>query len=214
MPRKPSQTEIRAARLIEILRCTDILQNDGTPEAKKIYLTDTHLGVSVIKEGHLYYDDFKSKRPKCYTSMTPDYSWGSCFIEVKDNISGISWNSLTRDSLNDQIRVSLLRARISGINGLSPISFSQLSDADQRIAKKSLADFPQSEPDSRLYVHWESLVSAIESPNDNFIQTIVVIGGKRRPIKQLNILTAQRNILYYMLDSAIMDKWDQFTESL
>jgi hypothetical protein len=214
MPRNPSHTEIRAARLIAILRCTDIMPNDGTPEAKKLFLTNARFGVSVIKEGHLYYDDPKLKRPKCYTSLTPDYSWGSSFIEVKDNISGNSWNSLNRDSLNDQIRVSLLRASISGINELSPISFSQLSDADQRIAKKSLADFHQSDPGSRLYVHWDSLVSAIKSPNDNFVETIVDIGGEQRPLKQLNVPTAQHIIRYYLLDSGIMDKWDQFAKSI
>lgn len=214
MPREPSQTEIRAARLIELLRCADITLNDGTPEAKTLFLTDTRLGVSVIKEGRLYYDDPKSKRPKCYTSLTPDYSWDSSFIEVKDNISGDSWNSLTRDSLNDQIRVSLLRARISGINELSPMSFSQLSDTDQQIAIDSLAAFPRSDPDSRLYLHWDKLVSAIPSPNDNFIHTIVDIGRERLPLKQLNASVSQHNSRYYLLDAAIMDKWDQIVESI
>lgn len=214
MPRTPSHTEVRAARLIALLRCTDIVPNDRTPEAQKLYLTDTGLGVSVIKDGHLYYDDHKTKRPKCYTSLTPDYSWGSSFIEVKDNISGDSWTSLTRDSLNDHIRVSLLRARVCGINDLSLMSFSQLSAADQQIATTLLAAFPQSDPKSRVYLHWETLVSAIESPNDNFIQTLVDIAGEQRPLKQLNVQAAQNILRYYLLDSAIMDKWDQFTESI
>lgn len=213
MPRTPSHTEVRAARLIALLGCTDIVPNDQTPDAKKLYLTDSGLGVSVIKDGHLYFDDPKSKRPKCYTSVTPDYSWGSSFIEVKDNISGDSWISLSRDSLNDQIRASLLRARISGIDDLSSMPFSLLSAPDQRIARASLAAFPQSDPSSRLYVHWETLVSAIESPNDNFIQTLVEIAGHQRPLKQLNTQTTEHTVRYYLLDSAIMDEWDHYAVS-
>lgn len=211
MPRPQSQTEIRAERLIEMLSSGDIMRNDQQPNSQKLYLSDNRLGVSVIKDGRLYFDDYKTKRPKCYTSLTPDYSWGSSFIEVKDNISGDRWDRLTRDSLNDQIRVSLLRARVSRIEKLIPSTFAELSCDDQRLTRQSLADFPQSDPELRLYLHWETLISAISSPDDNFIQTVVNICGQQRPLKLLNVGDAKDKLGYYMLDSAMLDKWEQLS---
>jgi hypothetical protein len=209
MPRIPSKAELRASRLIQQLNCVEIVQNDGTPSARKLHLSGSKTGVSVIKDGRLYSDDPKTKRPKCYTSITPDFLWNSDFIEVKDNVTGNTWNSLNRDSLNDQIRVSLLRARICGIQELLPQSYDRLTTREKDVAESSLLNFSKSDPSDRLYIRWEQLLSSITSPGDNFSRVIVSIAGKRLPIKSLNLPHTQRTERLFMLDSSIMDEWER-----
>ena len=209
MPRIPSKVELRANRLIQRLNCVDIVQNDGAPNAKKLHLSVSKTGVSVIKDGCLYSDDRETERPKCYTSITPDFLWNSDFIEVKDNVTGNNWDSLNRDSLNDQIRVSLLRARICGIQELLPQFYDRLTPSEKDIAESSLSSFSRSDPRDRLYIRWEQLLSSIKSPDDNFSHAIVSIGRKRLPIKKLNLPHTQRTQRLFMLDSSIMDEWER-----
>ena len=184
MPRLPSKTEIRAVCLIRRLNCSQILPNDGTTNARKLDLSHRGTGVSVIRDGQLYYDDPKTKRPKCYTSITPDYLWKSDFIEVKDNISSNTWESLNRDSLNDQIRLSLLRGRMCKIPELLPMPYEYLTRAEKKITADSLSRFSRSPADARLYIRWEQLLSSIACPNDNFRRVVINFGSDNWIVSQ------------------------------
>jgi hypothetical protein len=209
MAGKLSKPEQLAHELFERLGWPDIVQNEGLSGAKIIPLVDDGLGVSVFRDGILYFDNPKTKRPKCYRKIRPDFLWGKHYIEVKGCIDGDSWDGLSRDSLNDQIRATLLRARLCNISDLELTSFDSLSTREREVATECLSAFANSNPRSRRYLRWENLVSAIASPQENFLIVTIELGGISLPIKQLNTPFEHCALNLFVLDIPTMREWKQ-----
>lgn len=212
MARTMSKPEKRAQDLFKHLGLTGIIhENDGTKNPETVYLQNSTRGVSLLKDGELFsdYPLLSGKSPKCYTRIVPDYLLHSDFIEIKGDISGRSWSSLTRDSLNDNVRLALLRMKMGYVENIVR-EYRDLAAEDREIADRSLSHRRRSKPEDRLYIHWDKLISVIESPMDNLKETSLTFNGMSLPIKaprDMKGLAAECRL--FVVDHEIMDKWDR-----
>ena len=210
MGRKTSEPEMRAQRLFDRFKLFEIHQNDGSENPAPIYLNDDHKGTSIIKERTLFSDYPRSfgKGPKNYTKIVPDYVFRSDFIEVKGNISGTDWSSLSRDSLNDNIRLALLRMKIGCVPSVIK-KYDELEMLDREIVACALEHHTRSNPTGRYYAHWHTIISIIPSPNQNLIKTVLDYHSMHFPIKLVSGMEDFREHRLFVIDYEIMNEWEK-----
>ena len=204
MDRKISEPEKRAQSLFAHFNCTEIQRNDGSGNPDSIYFNDDRKGTSLIKNRTLFsdYPLSSSKSPKNYVRVVPDYLFRSDYIEIKGNISGKDWGSLSRDSLNDNIRLSLLRMKIGSVPNIVK-KYRDLEKQEQEIVSHVLKN-----PMDRYYVHWDSIISVIPSPNQNLAETVLHYHNMRFPIKVVSGMQNQEHRLF-VIDYEIMNQWEK-----
>jgi hypothetical protein len=213
MGRRTSEPEKRAKRLLfDRFKLSEIRQNDGSENPTPIYLNDDHKGTSIIseRERKLFSDYPRSfgKAPKNYTKIVPDYVFRSDFIEVKGNISGTDWISLPRDSLNDNIRLALLRMKIGCVKSVIK-KYDELQLVDREIVACALEHHNRLNPTGRYYAHWDNIISVIASPNQNLIQTVLHYHNMRFPIKLVSGMQDFREHRLFVIDYEIMNQWEK-----
>jgi len=182
---------------------------DAQKKVRKLVLSNDEKGTSVLKSDRLLFDNPKERRPKNYKEMWPDWIWQDDFIEVKDKIMGISWEKLDRDSLNDQLRILLLRLKIVGISGLARYQFADLIPTEQQLVERNLARFKNSRPNDRCYIRWDEIISATPSPNDNFETCSIQICDFQLPVRIVSGLEKMDSPRLYLLDNQMMDCWEE-----
>jgi len=182
---------------------------DAQQTVKKLALSNDGMGTSVLKSDGLLFDNPKERRPKNYKEMWPDWIWQDDFIEVKDKIMGNSWEKLDRDSLNDQLRILLLRLKNDCISDLARYQFADLMPAEQQLVERDLAPFKQSPPNERCYVRWDEIISAVPSPNDNFKTGSIQICNYQLPVRIVTGLEKMDSPRLYLLDNQMMDCWEE-----
>ena len=178
-------------------------------KVSKLVLSNDEKGTSVLKSDGLLFDNPKKRRPKKYTVMWSDWIWQDDFIEVKDKIMGNSWEKLGRDSLNDQLRILLLRLKNDCISGLARYEFADLMPTERRLVERDLEKFKRSRPDERCYVRWDEIISAIPSPNDNFKTCSIQICNFQLPVRIVSGLEKMDSPRLYLLDNQMMDCWEE-----
>jgi len=210
---KLSGPEKRALKLFSQIGADFFERNetdrDSHKKVRKLVLSTDEKGTSVLKSNGLLFDDPKVRRPKKYTRMEPDWIWQDNFIEVKDKIMGNNWEELGRDSLNDQLRILLLRLKNDSVSGLARYRFVDLMRNEQLIVKRDLARFKKSQPNDRCYVRWGEILSAIPSPNDNFEISSIEISDFQLPVRVVMGLGNIESPRLYLLDNEMMDRWEQ-----
>lgn len=180
---------------------------DAQQTVRKLTLSNDGMGTSVLKSDGLLFDNPMERRPKNYKEMWPDWIWQDDFIEVKDKIMGNSWEKLDRDSLNDQLRILLLRLKNDCISDLARYQFADLMPAEQQLVERDLALFKQSPPNERCYVRWDEIISAVPSPNDNFKTGSIQICNYQLPVRIVTGLEKMDSPRLYLLDNQMMDCW-------
>ncbi len=210
---KLSGPEKRALRLFSIIDGNLFERNEASNDAqntvRKLTLSNDGMGTSVLKSDGLLFDNPKERRPKKYTRMEPDFIWQDDFIEVKDEIMGSSWEKLGRDSLNDQLRILLLRIANDGIAGLVRYRFEDLMPTEQELVERDLERFKKSQPEERCYVRWDEIISAIPSPNDNLQTSSIQICDFQLPVRIVSGLERVDSPRLYLLDNQMMDCWEE-----
>lgn len=181
---------------------------DTQQTVRKLALSKDGMGTSVLKSDGLFFDNPKAN-PKNYKEIRPDWIWQNDFIEVKDKIMGESWEKLSIHSLNDQLRILLLRLAIVGISGLVRYQFADLMPTEQRLVEQDLARFKNSRPNDRCYIRWDEIVSVIPSPNDNFEICNIQICDFELPVRIVADLEKMRSPRLYLLDNQMMDVWEK-----
>ena len=141
--------------------------------------------------------------------MWPDWIWQDDFIEVKDKIMGNSWEKLGRGSLNDQLRILLIRLKNDKVSGVARYRFVDLMQNEQQIVKRDLASFKYSNPNDRCYIRWDEIISAVPSPNDNFITSSIEISNFHLPVRVVTGLEEIDSPRLFLLDNEMMDRWEQ-----
>lgn len=210
MTREKSWPEKRAQTLFDRLGLSEILRNDGSIHPKAIHFHESRQGTSLIKDGRLFsdYPPLSGKSPKCYKKSVPDYLLQSDYVEVKGNISGRNWERLGRDALNDNIRLALLRMKMGYIKSIL-MEYHDLEPNDKDIADCALELHKRSNPKDRFYIHWNTLIQVIPSPDQNLTETVLNYNGLSLPIK---LLTGMDNLIacrLFVVDHEIMSKWDK-----
>jgi hypothetical protein len=180
---------------------------DARQIVRKLTLSNDGMGTSVLKLDGLLFDNPKERRPKNYKELWPDWIWQDDFIEVKDKIMGSSWEKLGRDSLNDQLRILLLRLASNAISGLVRYQFADLTLGEQQLVKRDLSKYKKSRPNERCYVRWNEILSAIPSPNDNFDTSSIKISNFHLPVRVVTGLEKIESPRLYLLDNEMMDRW-------
>lgn len=210
MTRKMSGPETKAQFLFNRLGFSEILKNDGEILPKRINLHGSKRGVSLIKDESLFsdYPPSSGKSPKCYKMIWPDYMYKSDYIEVKGNVSGKSWEDLGRDSLNDNLRLALLRIKNGDVKNVL-MTYDDLQVIDREIVDYALASHKRSNPKERFYIKWNDLTQIIQSPNQNLTETVLDYKGLSLPIKMVAGMDKFDKFKLYVLDTEIMDKWDR-----
>jgi len=171
-------------------------------------LSNDGMGTSVLKSDGLFFDNPKVN-PKNYKEIRPDWIWQNDFIEVKDKIMGKSWEKLSIHSLNDQLRILLLRLANFGISGLARHQFADLMPTEQHLVERDLAMFKNSPPNDRCYIRWDEIISAIPSPNDNFQTCSIQICDFQLPVRIVSGLENMDSPRLYLLDNQMMDCWEE-----
>jgi hypothetical protein len=167
------------------------------------------MDTSVLRSDGLYFDNPKERRPKNYKEMWPDWIWQDDFIEVKDKIMGGSWEKLGRDSLNDQLRILLLRMANDAISGLTRYRFADLTPTEQEAVDRNLEGFKYARPNARCYIRWEEVISVIPSPNDNFQTSSIQIYDYELPTWIVTGIEKMESGNLYLLDNQMMDCWQE-----
>lgn len=192
--------------------CLPFTQNDGTRNPIKINFREDRRGTSIIYNGRLLFDvrnPSKSRsRPKNYTYIRPDYLWSpGCLVEIKGSIGGDTWEALSRDVLNDNIRFALIRMRAGNIPDMTA-EYEELN-ADTKLAvNEELANLAKANPKDRVYLKWSALMSVVSSPNDNLRITSMSIQGRDLPIKVIAGLEKSRLARVYIVDYEILALWN------
>jgi len=209
MGRKISEPEKRAQSLFAHFKLTEIQRNDGSRNPESIYFNDDGKGTSLIKNRSLYsdYPPSSSKSPKNYIRVVPDCLFRSDYIEIKGNISGKDWGSLPRDSLNDNIRLSLLRMKIGSVQNIVK-KYHDLEKQEQEMVSHVLMCYSRSNPMDRYYLHWDSIIKVIPSPKENLAETVLHYHNMRFPIKLVSGMQNQERRLF-VIDYEIMNQWDK-----
>lgn len=202
-----SGPERRFAALVSRHRITELTANDGTDNPKHLDLSDDGRGTTLIKGGVLFsdYPPASGKSPKNYKQIRPDFLLGDDFVEVKGNIAARDWPSLSRDALNDNLRLALLRMN-SGCVGDVRKEYQRLSAEDQRIVQTGLRN-SRGSPTDRRYLVWSDLLRAIASPGQNLAPFRLALGGSQFPAKivaGMERLPAGRLVI---VDEDLMSKW-------
>ena len=182
---------------------------DAQKKVRKLVLSNDEMGTSVLKSDGLLFDNPKERRPKNYKEMWPDWIWQDDFIEVKDKIMGNSWEKLDRDSLNDQIRILLLRLANNVVGGPARYQFAELMPTEQQLVERDLARFKNSQPNDRCYIRWDEIISAIPKPNANFETCNVQIRNFQLPIRIVSETNEAKSPRLYLLDNQMMDCWEE-----
>ena len=210
---KLSGPEKRALELFSQIDGDLFLRNEADKDAQhtvgKLALSNDEKGTSVLKSDGLLFDNPKTRSPKKYTRMEPDWIWQDDFIEVKDEITGNSWEKLGRDSLNDQLRILLLRLKNNCISGLARYRFADLTPTEQKLVEQDLEPFIRSPPIRRCYIRWDEIISAVPSPNDNFKTCSIQIRNYQLPVRVVSGLEKMDSPRLYLLDNEMMDRWEQ-----
>ena len=181
---------------------------DAQQTVRKLTLSNDGMGTSVLKSDGLFFDN-PTVNPKNYKEIRPDWIWQNDFIEVKDKIMGKSWEKLSLHSLNDQLRILLLRLANAGISGLTRYRFTDLVPTEQQLVERDLARFKNSQPNDRCYIRWDEIISAIPSPNDNFETCNIQIRDFQLPIRIISGLEKMDSPRLYLLDNQMMDCWEE-----
>ncbi len=203
-----SGPEIRAEKLF--LRIdSNLFEWNAQKPKRELALSNDEKGTSVLRSDGLLIDNPKEKRPKNYGAMQPDIIWQDDFIEVKDKIMGNSWQKLGRESLNDQLRILLLRLKNDCISGLPRYRFADLMPTEQKLVERDLAPFKRSPPIGRCYIRWDEIISAVPSPNDNFKTSSIQICNYQLPVRVVMGLENIESPRLYLLDNEMMDRWEQ-----
>ena len=175
---------------------------------RKLALSTDGMGTSVLKSDGLFFDNPKVN-PKNYKEIRPDWIWQDDFIEVKDKIMGKSWEKLSIHSLNDQIRILLLRLASGGISGLTRYQFADLTPTERQLVERDLGRFKNSQPNDRCYIRWEEIISAIPSPNDNFQTSSIQVCDFNLPVRIVSGIEKMDSRNLYLLDNQMMDRWQE-----
>ena len=206
-----SKPEIRAKDIFAKLGL-NLKRNDGSTNPIKIYLREDRKGTSTLRDGKLYSDypeNFTKKRsPKNYKFIISDYTFEDNFIEVKDNISGKSWDKLSIHSLNDNFRMVLLRMKMNNVTDIS-VTYQDLNLDEKKIVDKRLKDHKRSLPSDRYYLRWDELKNIIPSPDYNFNYTTLKIGRHDLKIKVVSGTEIAAFPILYIVDNEIMDEWEK-----
>ena len=206
---KLSKPEIRAEDIFTRLGL-NLKRNDGSTNPLKIYLREHRKGTSILRDGKLYSDypenATQKRSPKNYKLIIPDYTFKNSFIEIKDNISGKSWDELSIHSLNDNLRIALLRMRINDIPNIS-IPYHKINLYEKKIVDRRLKDHKRSLPSDRYYLRWDELKNIIPSPDDNFKRTTLKIGTHDLKIKVVSGTEISGFPSLFILDNEILDNW-------
>ena len=213
MANKLSKPERRAIKLFKRI-CLNVEKNDGAPNQLKIYFRKDEKGTSIIKENILIWDSKNKKgypRPKNYTYIRPDFRKGDEFIEVKGNISGATWDKLSRDALNDNIRLALIRINFGTVSNHT-LPFNDLETIEKEIVDSYLKNMLKSKPNQRVYLRWSNLTTLIPSPNQNLKLSKIVHKGITYPIKVISGVHHSKFPKIFYLDNEIMDKWDEINK--
>jgi len=165
---------------------------------------------------NLYYDNKKILRPKNFQYTRSDWIHESDFVEIKEDISENNWNVLNNhDSLNDNIRIALIRNLINAIPELDILSFEKLRELEKKIVRNNLSNFPKSNVTDRSYLRWSNLIKTILSPNNN-LEFIPKKSFQKKdcenidlPIKVVKGMEKIKSGKLYILDNEIMDIWDK-----
>ncbi|MDA0159403.1 hypothetical protein OM076_03935 [Solirubrobacter ginsenosidimutans] len=200
MARAPSQPERSAEQLISRLNLA--LERNEPPGALKLDLRWDGRGTSVIRDGSLYRDAPPPVGPKNFKRIEPDYFGASFFVEVKGDVSGNSWEGLSRDACNDNIRLALLRMARGAIDD-PRVEYGGLDASLQRLVDNALAPYPRSLPEGRVYLRWEDLKSVVSSPSQNCQRTDIDLSGRTLPIKA--VVGGPEAL--YILDAETMTEW-------
>lgn len=210
---KLSGPEKRALELFSKIDGNLFERNETNKKAdqivRKLALSTDGMGTSVLKSDGLYFDNPKEQRPKNYKEMWPDWIWQDNFIEVKDKIVGDSWEKLSRDSLNDQLRILLLRMANHGISGLERYQYADLTPIERQLVDRDLEGFKYARPNARCYIRWEEIISAIPSPNDNFQTDSIQICNFNLPVRIVSGIERMDSGDFYLLDNLMMDAWQE-----
>jgi hypothetical protein len=207
MARAMSGPERRFASLVFRHGITELTANDGADNPKHLHLSDDGRGTTVIKGGVLFsdYPPASGKSPKNYKQIRPDFLLAGDFVEVKGNISAHDWPSLSRDALNDNLRLALLRMN-SGCVGDIRKEYKQLSTEDQRIVQTGLRNSKGS-PTNRHYLLWSDLVRAITSPGQNLSPFRLALGGSTFPVKVVAGMERFPVGRLFIVDKDLMSRW-------
>jgi hypothetical protein len=203
----PSGPEMRAKCLFERLQLSArIKDNDGTANCKRLLFSDDRKGTSVIRDGILY-RDWERASPKNFKYTRPDKVFDSTdYLEIKDKIDSADWHRLSRDSFNDQMRLSLLRIQ-EGLISCRVYHHSELSPDEQYVATSCLRN-----PTERRYMRFSELTRVVTSPVCNLEPAWLDNRGMRLPIKVLAGIKARPKGRLFILDSQMMDEWDKVTQ--
>lgn len=199
-------------RAIELFKRTglSVEPNDGTHDSIQIYFREDKKGTSIIKDGCLLWEKRNKvgeRTYKNYKLIRPDFRFGGDFIEIKDNISGNDWDKLSRDALNDNIRLALLRLNKGDLYNYS-IAFDELMEEEKKMVSDCLKGMKRSKPDQRVYLRWSDLTQLIPSPNQNLALSEISHNGVTYPIKAVPGLNDLKAPVIYYLNNEIMDQWD------
>ncbi len=210
---KLSRPEKRALELFSKIDGNLFERNETNKKAdqivRKLTLSNDGMGTSVLKSDGLYFDNPKERRPKNFKEMWPDWICKGDFIEVKDKIMGDSWEKLSRDSLNDQLRILLLRMANDGISGLERYQFADLTPIERQLVDQNLKGFKYARPNARCYIRWEEIISAVPSPNDNFQTSSILICDLNLPVRIVSGIEKMDSRNLYLLDNQMMDRWQE-----
>jgi hypothetical protein len=207
MAREMSGPEKRFAALVSRHGITELAANDGTANAKHLHLSDDGRGTTLIKGGGLFsdYPPASGKSPKNYKQIRPDFLLGSDFVEVKGNIAARDWPSLSRDALNDNLRLALLRMN-AGCVGDVRKEYQQLSAEDQGIVQRGLGN-SRGDPTKRRYLVWSDLLRAIASPGQNLAPFRLAFGGLQFSVKVVAGMEQLSAGRLFVVDDDLMSRW-------
>jgi len=153
MGNKLSKPECRAIKLLKRIGL-NLEKNDGSPNPLVKYFRRDKKGTSIIRDNGLIWDSKNKKGyplPKNYKYIRPDFRKGNEFIEVKGDISGAAWDKLSRDALNDNIRLALIRLNFGNVSNHT-IKFNELETTEKEIVNSYLKNMIKSKANHRVSV--------------------------------------------------------------
>lgn len=202
-----SRPERRFASLVSRHGISELTANDGTDNPKYLHLSNDGRGTTLIKGGVLFsdYPLASRKLPKNYKRIRPDFLLADDFVEIKGNVAARDWPSLSRDALNDNLRLALLRMN-TGCVGDVRKEYQQLSTKDQKIVQTGLGN-SRGSPTDRLYLVWPDLLYAIAFPGQNLAPFRLVLGGSPFPVKIVAGMEQFPAGRLFIVDEDLMSRW-------
>jgi hypothetical protein len=202
-----SGPERRFAALQSRHGITALAANDGTDNPKHLQLSHDGRGTTLIKGGAMFsdYPPASGKSPKNYTQIRPDFLLGADFVEIKGNIAARDWPSLSRDALNDNLRLALLRMNTGCVADVRK-EYQQLSAEDQRIVQAGLRS-SRGSPTDRRYLVWSDLLRAVATPGQNLAPFRLALGGSQLPVKVVAGMERLAAGRLFVVDKDQMSRW-------